>query len=65
MIRGVSDLHFLWGGFYSLELKTEKGRPSTEQLEFLELVQRAGHHAAICHGYNEAIGQLEKWGLIR
>ena len=62
----MSDLHFLAGGkFYSLELKTEKGRATEAQLEFRDAVNNGGGFAAIAHGFEAALRVLRAWGLVR
>jgi hypothetical protein len=64
---GVSDLVLLHRGqFYALELKRLKGgRESAHQHQFLADVVEAGGMVAIAHGLDEALEQLERWGLIR
>jgi hypothetical protein len=63
---GVSDLILIHGGkVHALELKTDKGRATTAQIEFVDEVRAAGGEAWIAHGLNEAIEVLENWGLLR
>lgn len=64
---GVSDLIFIKPGsgrVYALELKTEKGRATNGQIEFVEAVNATGGEARICHGLDEAIRWLEDCGLL-
>jgi hypothetical protein len=63
---GVADLIFLHAGrAFALELKTPKGRATAAQIAFMDDWRAAGGEAAIVHGLDEAIDQLELWGLIR
>lgn len=66
MKRGVSDICALHKGkFYALELKSEDGRPTVEQLTFLADVEAAGGYSCICYGLDRAINVLESWGLLK
>lgn len=63
---GAHDVMALRNGeFFSLELKTETGRPSEEQLEFMSDINDCGGYGFIAYGFNAAIACLEAWGLIR
>ena len=64
---GVSDVVAVHGGeFFALELKIEKGGViSDEQMEFRAAVRRAGGHAEIAEGLDEALCFLEKWNILR
>ena len=63
---GVSDFVFLNKGlFYALELKVPGGRPTEEQLRFIDDVNKAGGFACVAAGLDTAIKVLETWGLIR
>lgn len=46
----------------SIELKTEKGRPSREQKEFVEKLKDYHNYAAICYGWKSAVALIE-WYL--
>lgn len=63
---GVSDLIlFHRGMLYCLELKQLKSaRASAEQDQFLADIRAAGGITAVCRGLDEALGCLEKWGII-
>lgn len=66
---GVSDLILLCRGrFYALELKSDTGRPTEAQMEFVsrwnDTVQGNGA-ATIAHGLDAALRTLEIWGLLR
>ena len=60
---GVSDLFLpaAHKGFHGLfiELKTHKGTPSDNQLEFIANVSKQGYYAIVCYGASEAIDILE------
>jgi len=63
---GVPDMHLPVArkGFLSLyiELKTEKGKPSSEQTWWIEELNNQGNHAQICFGFKAAINLIE-WYL--
>lgn len=66
MLKGVSDILILYKGtFYALELKTEKGAASKEQMEFWERVRENGGHATIAYGFEQALQRLRGWGVLR
>ena len=44
--------------FVALEVKTESGRPTTEQLNFIDHVDMAGGHAGIVRSEQDAEGLL-------
>jgi len=63
---GVSDLIMLRDGrAFALELKTERGRPTAAQMQFISEFRSAGGEASIANGLDEALGILETWGLLR
>lgn len=63
---GVSDLCLFHAGkFYALELKSEDGRPTEAQLEFLADVDREGGYTAMAKGLDRALKVLEGWNLLR
>jgi hypothetical protein len=63
---GVSDFIMLHNReFFALELKAANGRPSEEQMEFMDDVNNAGGFAACAVGYDMAVAMLETWGLLR
>lgn len=66
LVAGVADMHFLAGGrFYSLELKTEKGRATEDQLGWRDNVNDCGGYGAIAYGYEAALSILRMWGVLR
>ena len=63
--KGVPDLslpcpHGGFAGLY-IELKTAKGKPSREQLWWIDKLSEHGYCACICYGYQEAIKCLNDY----
>ena len=63
MRPGVCDLflpapHGKWHGMF-IEMKTEIGKLSENQKEFIARVEEQGYFTAVCYGANEAIVQLD------
>lgn len=62
---GVSDLILLHKGTaYALELKTEDGRSTESQDDFLADWQTAGGYGFVGKGLDKALAILECWGLL-
>lgn len=60
-IPGMSDLLFIGNGFIAwIEVKTAKGRPSKEQLNFIERMKALGHRAGIARSVEEALWLIKK-----
>lgn len=58
LCRGSADLigiHHGTGRFIAIEVKTTKGRPTKEQLRFIEAVRNAGGIAGIARSPEEAL----------
>ena len=60
---GVSDLFFpraskSFSGMF-MELKTLKGKPTVEQISFLEEMKKEGYFGIICYGSKEAIETIK------
>jgi VRR-NUC domain-containing protein len=63
---GVSDLILLRDGrAFALELKTERGRPTAAQTQFISEFRAAGGEASVVNGLNQALHTLETWKLLR
>jgi len=63
---GVSDLILVHDRkIFALELKTEGGRATEPQLEFISDMERQGAFCAIAYGIDQALKTLEAWGLFR
>jgi len=63
---GVSDLILLHQNkTFALELKSQGGRATEEQMAFLSEADRAGAFTALATGVDAALATLEAWGVIR
>lgn len=62
---GVPDLFLPYpcGGHSGLwlEMKTDKGRPTQEQRDWIEYLRSVGYRAYVCHGAGEAINAIEAY----
>lgn len=66
MRAGVADIIAIHNGkAFALELKSDNGRATIAQLEFLSDFEQAGGYSCLCHGLDAAIRTLETWGLLR
>lgn len=66
VVAGVPDLVIVHEGrALFLELKARKGRVSTRQAEMHARLAEAGAAVAVCHGLDQALAQLERWGVLR
>lgn len=55
-VKGLSDLLFIGNGFVAfIEVKTDSGRPTKEQIGFINAVRRLGHRAGICRSVSDAL----------
>lgn len=62
-IKGVSDILGIWRRkFLAIEVKTSAGRPSPEQLEFINQVNSLGGIAFIARSIHEVEEQLKERG---
>ena len=64
--KGVPDLCMpvargCYHGLY-IELKTPKGRPSDEQLWWIDTLNEHGYHAQVCYGWRSA-QEVVEWYL--
>ena len=66
VVAGVADYHFLdaRGRFFAIEYKTEGGRATAEQMEFVSNVNSSMGYACICYGLVQAKKTLTTWGLV-
>ena len=76
VIKGVSDICAVapcqcpecgygpLGIFHALELKTEIGRTSEAQLEFINKINATGGYATVAQGLDAALRCLEAWKLL-
>ena len=65
-LAGVADVCVVHKGkFYAMELKAPKRRPTEDQLEFRDNINRAGGYAFVAEGLQEALCCLELWGILR
>ena len=63
---GVPDLIFVHDAqVFALELKARGRQPTPTQLATMNAMRAAGATVAVAHGVDEAIAQLEAWGLLR
>lgn len=63
---GVPDLILIADGqTFALELKTDIGRLAPVQRAMLDELAAAGAKVAVAHGLDEALKQIEAWGLTR
>jgi hypothetical protein len=63
---GVADLILLHDGrAFALELKTDAGRTTVAQRQFVSDFNAAGGTAAITNGLDQALRTLEAWRLLR
>jgi hypothetical protein len=53
------------GKAFAMELKSEGGRPTADQLEMLARLDAAGVFTALCYGLDRALAVLESWQLLR
>ena len=66
VLRGVADILIIFRSrVYALELKSKKGRPTVEQMEFMSRLTHAGGYGCITQGLDRALAVLERWGVLR
>lgn len=63
MMAGAPDLLLFCAGLPALaiEMKTDKGKPSAEQLAMQDALHKRGVTARICHGADEAYQAMMEW----
>ncbi len=63
---GVPDIMIIMdGSVYGLELKSDTGRLSPAQRAMHEQMRTAGATVETTRGLDDAIGQLETWGVLK
>ena len=63
---GVPDILLLaQGRLFGLELKSERGRLSTDQISTHAAMRDAGAVIGVAGGVDEALDLLAEWGLLR
>jgi hypothetical protein len=66
VLAGVPDIIVLAGGrTYGLELKAAGGKLSSSQIDVHTRMIAAGATVATAWGIDDALGQLEAWGVIQ
>jgi hypothetical protein len=64
--KGCPDILAWYAGkSFALELKSETGKPTIEQLEMLARLEAQGVDTALCYGLDRALAVLEAWQLLR
>ena len=69
--KGVPDIVIVTpppcGGYVAaaLEIKSDTGRPTPEQKEWIERMRAHGWAAAIAKGLDACLQQLRDWGYLR
>lgn len=63
MMAGAPDLLLFAAGLppLAIEMKTDKGKPSAEQLAMQDALHQRGVTARICHGADEAYQAMMEW----
>lgn len=66
VLKGASDIFMAWpsGQFHGLfiEVKSKLGKPTADQLAFIERMNLRGYHACIRYGADEVINTM-RWYL--
>ncbi len=66
VVPGVPDIIAIRGGkTFALELKRDDGRLSPAQRLTHDRMKAAGAAVAVAYGLDEALCQLESWGILR
>jgi hypothetical protein len=65
VLKGASDLFIAWpcGIHHGLfiEIKSKKGRPTPEQLEFIDRMNAVGYFATLAYGADEVINTIKEY----
>lgn len=64
---GISDFLVLspLGDLHALELKKEGKSPTSDQIDFLEIISSAGGKSAWVDNFDDAVRILRDWGALR
>lgn len=66
VVSGVPDVIIVKDAkTYALELKREAGLPSPEQQKCWDVMRQAGAMVSVAFGLDDALAQLEGWGILR
>jgi hypothetical protein len=47
-------------GMY-IELKADKGKPTENQIEWMDRLRKQGYFVALCHGWESAVESIERY----
>ena len=65
VLKGASDIFMAWpnGGYHGLfiEVKSLRGRPTADQLAFIERMNSVGYLALVCYGAEEVICTMKEY----
>ncbi len=65
VLKGASDIFMAWpnGGYHGLfiEVKSKIGKPTPEQLAFINRMNGVGYLAKICYGADEVISTIKEY----
>jgi hypothetical protein len=64
--KGWPDIEIIWndGRAYFLEVKTSRGRVSSDQGETMDALRRAGAKVAVVRSIEDAWDALKEWGVL-
>ena len=65
VLKGASDLFMAWpcGGYHGLwiEVKSKEGKPTQEQLDFIDRMNGVGYYATVCYGAEQVIRAVQSY----
>ena len=65
VLKGASDLFMAWPsqGYHGMfiEIKSITGKPTKEQLSFLERMSDVGYRTEVCYGADEVISAMKEY----
>lgn len=63
-MAGIPDLCMIvLGKVYFLEVKSQSGKPSTEQVAVFNALEQSGAYVAVARSVDEARDALRRWGI--